>query len=73
MVNLAFVILGIVLFASAIAISVYMRTYVEGAGYLRCPKADKRMTFSTYLMYTKITKHAASSLRKKEKNKAEDK
>ncbi len=52
-VNGAFIILGIVFFASAIFISAYMRTYVERAGYLRCPEADKRMTFSTYLMYTK--------------------
>lgn len=51
--NGVFIILGIVLFASAILISVNMRTYVEKAGYLHCPKADKRMTFATYLIYTK--------------------
>jgi hypothetical protein len=51
--NGAYIIFGVVLFASAIFISAYMRTYVERAGYLHCPKADDRMTFTTYLMYTK--------------------
>ncbi len=52
-VNGAFITLGIVLLASAIFMSVFMRTYVERAGYLHCPQADERMTFITYLMYTK--------------------
>jgi hypothetical protein len=51
--NRTYIIFGVVLFASAIFISVYMRTYVERAGYLHCPEADDRMTFTTYLMYTK--------------------
>lgn len=51
--NGVYIIFGVVLFASAIFISGYMRAYVERAGYLHCPEADDRMTFTTYLMYTK--------------------
>lgn len=51
--NGVFIIFGIVLFASAILISACMRTYVEKAGYLRCPQADHQLSFSTSLVYTK--------------------
>lgn len=51
-VNAAFIILGVVLFASALFISAYMQTYVERAGYLHCAKVDKRLTFSKHLVYS---------------------
>lgn len=70
-VNWGFIILGIVLFTSAIVVSAYMRTYVERAGYLHCPEADKRMSFTTYLMYTKNYDICSRLVEGKEKNRAE--
>ncbi len=51
--NYLFFILLIVLFASAFFISARVRTYVEYAGYQRCPQADHQLSFSTGLVYTK--------------------
>jgi hypothetical protein len=51
--NWSFFILLIVLFASGFFISSRVRTYVERAGYMRCPQADHRLSFSTGLVYTK--------------------
>ncbi len=53
LVNWSFIVLGLVVFASAFLISTHIQTYVEKAGYQHCPKGDDRMTFSTYLVYTK--------------------
>ena len=41
----------IVLFACAFIISACVKSYVEQAGYLRCPEADHRLTFSSGLVY----------------------
>jgi hypothetical protein len=51
--NWSIFILLIILFASAFFISFRVRTYVERAGYLRCPQADHQLSFSTGLVYTK--------------------
>ena len=51
--NYLFFVLLIVLFASAFLITSRVQTYAEQAGYLRCPEADHRLTFSTGLVYTK--------------------
>ena len=48
----AFILL-IVLFASSFFMSARMQTYVERAGYLRCPQADRQLSFSSGLVYTK--------------------
>jgi hypothetical protein len=48
----AFILL-IVLFACGFCISAGVQTYVERAGYLRCPQADRQLSFSTGLAYTK--------------------
>jgi hypothetical protein len=55
LINWSFIALGIAIFASAFFISARMKTYVERAGYRHCTKADDKMTFSTYLVYTKDT------------------
>jgi hypothetical protein len=51
--NWSIFILLIVLFASGFFISSRVRTYIERAGYMRCPQADHRLSFSTGLVYTK--------------------
>lgn len=51
--NYLFFVLIIVLFAIGFYISARVQTYVERAGYLRCPHADHQLTFSTGLVYTK--------------------
>lgn len=51
--NWSAVILLIVLFASGFFISGCVQTYVAQAGYLRCPQADRQLSFSTGLVYTK--------------------
>ncbi len=55
LINQSFIILGIALFVMAFGISAFLKTYVESAGYQHCPKADKNLSFSTYLVYTKDT------------------
>lgn len=51
--NWSIFILLIALFASGFFISARVRTYVEYAGYQRCPQADHQLSFSTGLVYTK--------------------
>jgi Ni,Fe-hydrogenase I cytochrome b subunit len=51
--NWSALILLIVLFASGFFISARMQTYAERKGYLRCPQADRQLSFSTGLVYTK--------------------
>jgi hypothetical protein len=47
-------ILFILISACCLSISIGVRAYVERAGYLHCPRADSKMTFCTYLVYTKV-------------------
>jgi hypothetical protein len=51
--NYSFFILLIVLLASGFFTSARVRTYVERAGYLRCPQAEHQLSFSTGFVYTK--------------------
>lgn len=51
--NWSGLILLLVLFTSGFYISTRVRTHVERAGYLRCPQADRQLSFSTALVYTK--------------------
>jgi hypothetical protein len=60
-------ILLIVLFACGFFISARLRTHVEQAGYLRCPQADRQLSFSTGLVYTRDD--ATCSRRVEEKRK----
>lgn len=51
--NWSALILLIVLFTSGFYISTRVKIHVEGAGYLHCPQADRQLSFSTGLVYTK--------------------
>jgi hypothetical protein len=46
-------ILLIVLFASGFLISARLQAYVERSGYLHCLQADRQVSFSTGLVYTR--------------------
>jgi len=51
--NYMFLILLIVLFVCGFFISARVQAYVARAGYLHCPQADRQLSFSTGLVYTK--------------------
>ena len=53
MINGLVIMVGCAVFAFAFFISKNIQTHVEEAGYHHCPAADDRMTFSTYLVFTK--------------------
>ena len=69
-VNRSIIILCIVLFASAIFISFYMRVYVIRAGYVHCYELDDQLSFSTYLMYTKNNDVCSRLIEEKNEEKA---
>ena len=47
------IIFGVFLIIGTMLISVLLQSYVEKAGYHYCPKASRRMTFSTNLVFTR--------------------